>query len=414
MRKRWLMCVLLGTLGWGQASPGTPPPQQPAQAPPDTSAAVAPGAAVITVIGVCPAQPKTVAATGTSAKATGTAKAPAAKSPAAGCKTVITKAEFERLANHLAPNVTPQMRKQLGAMLPELVAMAELAKKKGLDKTPAYEDQLKFVKMRILAQELRQNVQEEAAKISAQDIDRYYQDHAADYEQFNIDRLFVPRTKQPEPETKEETEKNAKLGEEEQKAKQAEEKTKREEGEQAMTQLAESLRTRAAAGEDFVTLQKEAFAAAGMKIQSPTVNLPSVRRNGLSPTQAAVFDLKAGEISQVINDAGGHYIFKVNSKTEIPLDQAQTEIRSKLQNERMKEMMEKLNSSFKTETNEAYFGPPSPAGPMGGPMRPGQMPPPRIQNRQNAPSPMAPQSQPQTPAQQPTPPPTQPPAAPPN
>ncbi len=47
-----------------------------------------------------------------------------------------------------------------------------------------------------------------------------------------------------------------------------------------MTKLAESLRARAAAGEDIVKLQKEAFEAAGMKIESPTVNLPNVRRTG--------------------------------------------------------------------------------------------------------------------------------------
>ena len=33
MHKSWLMCVLLGTLAWGQAAPGTPPPAQTGQAP---------------------------------------------------------------------------------------------------------------------------------------------------------------------------------------------------------------------------------------------------------------------------------------------------------------------------------------------------------------------------------------------
>ncbi len=96
--------------------------------------------------------------------------------------------------------------------------------------------------------------------------------HADSFEQFNLDRLFVPRTKQGETEAQEEDQKDEKLSPEAQKAKQAEEKAKADEGEQAMTKLAESLRARAAAGEDFVKLQKEAFDAAGMKIESPTVN----------------------------------------------------------------------------------------------------------------------------------------------
>jgi hypothetical protein len=47
----------------------------------------------------------------------------------------------------------------------------------------------------------------------------------------------------------------------------------------------------------------------------------------------------------------------MNSKTQLPLDQASNEIHGKLQNERTREMMEKVNSSFKVETNDQYFGP---------------------------------------------------------
>jgi len=49
-------------------------------------------------------------------------------------------------------------------------------------------------------------------------------------------------------------------------------------------------------------------------MDSPTVNLPAVRRTGLPPAHVAVFDLKVGEVSQVITDNGGHYIYKVVSK----------------------------------------------------------------------------------------------------
>ena len=168
MRKSWLLCVLLGTLAWGQAAPATPPPasrgivgptpgnmarpqaappQRPPAAPPDTSASVPADAAVITIVGVCPAQPKTAAAKGTTAKPATAAKTPAAKTPAADCKTIITKAEFEKLANALAPNLTPQLRKQLGGVLPQLIAMTSAAEKKGLDKTPEFKQKLKFARM---------------------------------------------------------------------------------------------------------------------------------------------------------------------------------------------------------------------------------------------------------------------------
>jgi hypothetical protein len=411
MRKSWLVCALLGGLAWSQAAMEAPPPQ-PAQtqapaspaapnaakpaAPADTAASVPADAAVITVRGVCPAQPKTTATQGAA-----TTTASASKTPSADCKTIITKAEFEKLMSSI-PNANPQTRKQVASVLPRLIAMSDAAKKRGLDKTSEYEEMLKIQKMQLLSTELQRKIQEDAAKVPPADIENYYKSNQEAFQQFNLDRLFIPRTKQVEAETKDE-EKDEKPTEEQQKAKQAEEKAKAEQNEQAMTKLAEDLRTRAAAGEDFVKLQKEAFEAAGMKIESPTVALPKVRRTGLPAAHAAAFDLKPGEVSQVINDSGGHYIYKLDSKDQLTLDQAKQEIQSTLQTQRSRDMMDKINNSFKVETNEAYFGPGGP-GPMPGTRGPGQrMPPP----------PAPPTARPQTPpaASQP---PTQPPAAQPN
>jgi hypothetical protein len=395
MRKSWLVCVFLGTLAWGQAA-GTPPPSQPGQspapmagmpqapaAPPDLSASVPPEEAVITVKGVCPA--KAAVAKGTAAKPAATA----AKTPAADCKTVITKAEFEKLASGVAPNMTPQLRRQLASVLPRLIAMSDAAKKKGLDKTERFKETVKFAQMQILTNELNRQIQEESAKVPAEDTAAYYKKNPEAFEQFNLDRLFVPRSKQADAEGKEDEEKDEKLSDEAKKAKEAAEKAKADEGEQAMSKLADSLRERAAAGEDFVKLQKEAFDAAGMKIESPTVNLPKVRRTGLPPGHSAVFDLKAGDVSQVINDSGGHYIYKVISKDQLTLDQAKDEIHSTLQNQRTREMTDAVQKSFTVDTNEKYFGPAGPAGNM--------MPPKRLPNPRLPPSPTTPQAQPQTP-----------------
>lgn len=345
MCKSWLMCLLLGTLAWGQAAQSapaqpSPPPgtkrmtSQPPATERENAAAVPDSAAVLTIEGVCE-----VPAQSTDAKTT----APE------NCKTVITKAQFEELANNLAPNITPQMKKQLAGILPRIMAMSKEAEKQGLENTPQYKERMKFTRMQLLAQQLQQKLQDEAAKISDADVDQYYKAHPQEFEQYSLDRLFVPRMKQMmEPE--------AKTGEQDEKNKEAAEKAKQDEGEKAMTKLAEDLRARAASGEDFLKLQKEAFEAAGMKIESPTVTLPNVRRSGLPPAHAAVFNLKPGEVSQVLSDSGGHYIYKMTSKTEMPLEQGKAEIHTRMQNERMKEEMEKLNNSFKVKTNETYFG----------------------------------------------------------
>jgi hypothetical protein len=376
MPKSWLLCVLLGALAWGQAPQGMPPaPGTPAQPPSAGNKAaaepeeVAESAVVLTIKGVCPAAaPKTATASKT---ATGKAAGATAKKPA-DCKTEITRAQFEKIASGLSPNVTPQLKRQLEGALPRFMAMSEAAKEKGLDKSPRFQETMKVVRMQVLTQELQRTVQEEADKVPPSEIEEYYKKNPEAYEQFSLDRLFIPRFKQAEAEEKEDAKEPEKANEEQQKAKEAEEKAKREQGEQDLNKLADSLRERAAAGEDFTKLQKEAFAAAGTKVDNPTVNLPKVRRTGLPPAHAAVFELKAGEVSAVISDNGGHYVYKVVSKEVIPLDDSiKNEIHNKLKSERMKEMMDKYTNSFEAVPNEAYFGPPAAPGARPGmPRRP--------------------------------------------
>ena len=397
MRKSWLLCVILGTLAWGQAQPGTPPAEAaPTQAPSAAGKApepeeVAESAVVLTIKGVCPAAASKTATT----SKTAAGKAVAAKKPA-DCKTEITRAQFEKIASGLSPNVTPQLKRQLEGALPRFMAMSEAAKAKGLDKSPRFQETMKVVRMQVLTQELQRTVQEEAEKVPPSEIEAYYKKNPEAYEQFSLDRLFIPRFKQAEAEEKEDAKEPEKPTEEPQKAKEAAEKAKREQGEQDLNKLADSLRERTAAGEDFTKLQKEAFDAAGTKVDNPTVNLPKVRRTGLPPAHAAVFDLKVSEVSAVISDNGGHYIYKVVSKEVLPLDdQIKAEIHNKLKSEHMKEMMDKYTNSFEAVPNEAYFGPPAAPG-----ARPGM--PPRMPRPQTAP-----------PAQQGAPPASNPPSPPP-
>jgi hypothetical protein len=385
MRKSWLLCVLMGSLAWGQA----PAQSNPAAAPgatakaPEPAAEIPESAVVLTIKGVCSPATKAAAASKTPAGKT------AAKKPA-DCETKITRAQFEKIAGALSPNVTPQLKHQLATVLPRFMAMSDAAKEKGLDKTPHFEEMMKIVRMQVLTQELQRSVQEQADKITPEDVNAYYKGHPEQYEQFSLDRLFVPRFKQAEPEKE-----DAKsMTDDERKAKEAADKAKQQEGEQEMTKLADSLRAKAASGTDFTELQKEAYAAAGEKVENPVANLPKVRRTGLPPAHAAVFDLKVGDVSQVISDNGGHYVYKIVSKEELPLDQTlQTEIHNKLRSERMKELMDKYTNSFQAIPNEAYFGPAEgPEGIMRGPHLP---PHPMRQNPNGAAPPaQAPQSNP--------------------
>ena len=413
MSKSWLMCVLLGTLAWGQAQPGTPAPSsgaapaastggqaqtpapaaQPAQAPAAGNAAPAPAAApppevaptepVLTIKGVCPSTaPKAKTAT-PEAKSPAAAKEPAKSS--ANCETVITRAEFEKMASGIAPNMTPQLKRQLASVYPRLLVMSQEAEKHGLQNSPQYKETMKFARMQILTSQLQRSIQEEAEKVSQQDIADYYKTNPEAYQQYSLERLYVPRTKQPA----EEAEANEKKDSAKESGKETEqqEKAKQEQDEQEMSKLAESLRARAAAGEDFAKLQKEAFTAAARNVEPPAVSMPGVRRAKLPPSHAPVFELKPGEVSVVYSDAGGYSVYKMVSKEPVPLDQVKEEIRGTLRTQRVREAMDKVQNSFTTETNEAYFGPAGTGGV--------RQPPPRI------PRPTAPGAPGQPPASKP-------------
>lgn len=371
------MCVLLGGLAWGQTQPGAPPPAaqpgrpnmgapQAAAALPDSAASVPADAAVLTITGVCKPQPRPAAA-----KAGAAPAKPAAKTAPADCKTVVTRAEFEKLADSISAHPNPQLRRQLASAYPGILAFAQAAQKQGLDKSARFETEMKFARLQILGKELRDQISEKAAKVSDEDVNSYYQAHLAVYQEFNLDRVFVPHFRPPAAEAKLELkdEKEGKDAKDEKDAKLTPEQQQKQKAdtEQEEAKLAESLRTQAAAGEDFVKLQKEAYDAAGMKMDAPPINLPKVRRNGLPPGQVAVFDLKEGEVSQVISDPGGHYIYKVKAIVQMPMDdQLKNEIHGMLQGQQQREEMDKYQKSYTVQTNEEYFGPPAPAGPPPG------------------------------------------------
>ena len=92
-----------------------------------------------------------------------------------------------------------------------------------------------------------------------------------------------------------------------------------------MKKLAETLRGRAAAGEDFAKLQDESIAASGFKGKPPT-RLGKVRRTSLPPEQGEVFNLKVGETSQLISTPNGYLVYKVGDKDTLPMDHVREEI----------------------------------------------------------------------------------------
>src|ERR1700693_94084 len=188
MRMLSVVCVvLLASLAWSQQNSGAAAPQPPAsrgdddkETMPDSAAAVAPDAAVLTIQGFCPGA------------------APKREGAEAPCQTVVSRAQFERLATAIHANV-PTQKRQLATSYPRLLAMAREAEERGLDKQTHFQEMIAFARLQILSQELVHSIQDEAAQVPAKDLEDYYHDNAASFERADLERVTVPNIRQAEP-----------------------------------------------------------------------------------------------------------------------------------------------------------------------------------------------------------------------
>src|SRR5258708_18969709 len=354
MRFQYLVCLLLAGLPYEQASqPATPPAAAPpAAAPPAAGAKAEPSASAATdkapEVKVGP-DDTVITLKGFCADATQQGDA---------CKTVISRAQFEKLAESLQPGMSPAVRRQLATAYSRMLRMSTAAEKRGLDKAPNFDEMLYFARMQILSQELSRALQEDSGKVTDGDIDEYYKKNEPSYEQAGLARIFVPRAKQivnPVAKPKVGVKAGAKASATAN-TNQLPTEAQKKASEEEMTKLAVTLRARAAQGEDPDKLQKEAYAAAGLPGSAPSTKMEKVRRTTLPANHQAVMDLKPGEVSELISDPNsGHYIYKLISKETLTVETVKSEIRNAISSQRYRDSMQTFQGNV--DLNDAYFGP---------------------------------------------------------
>ncbi len=311
----------------------------------------------------------------TSKSATGAAKKPvakAAKDSSAGsqpvitienlcpprqpkptpCSTVVTKDDFERVIKVVGPNLPPGRRMQVASRYADLLTFANQAEQAGLDKTPQFQQEM---------EQLRRDLQEESrlrrlqalamaydgylrakyGKVSDAEVEKYYNENKAAYEEITLKRVFVRKVHA-----------------------QADKKPALDEA--ATKALAEKLRERAAAGEDIDKLQQEATAAVtpeAANLPTPVTGMGARRRGSLPPDQEPkIFELSAGQASPVFEEPSGFFIYKVETKRVLPLEgEVKTQISRQLEEQSVRDAIEKTARQVKTKFDESYFKPPEPA-----------------------------------------------------
>ncbi|HEX6804207.1 MAG TPA: hypothetical protein VF133_11060 [Terriglobales bacterium] len=290
---------------------------------------VSPDAPVITVKGLCEK---------------------AAGANAADCKTVVTRSDFEKLINAVQPNMPKPQQKQVAARYVQFLMLANKARELGLDKGPEFDEQMYLQRLQVLARMAGEHMQKEAGQVSDAEVESYYREHSADFRTISYDKIYVPKQKQADA---------AKPGA----PADPDAQKKREADEAAMKAEADKLRASAAAGQDFVKLQQEAYDAAGLKLKSTSANthVEKVRKNALPPSDGSIFELKKGEVSQVFNDPAAYMIYKIDDFQDQPLSDVKQEVARSLQGQKLKTFSEELQKSVAENTtyNDSYFAVPA-------------------------------------------------------
>lgn len=247
----------------------------------------------------------------------------------ADCKTVITRAEFESLANALSTNkpgsIPEGMRGRVATQYGELLAMANEAEKRGLDKDHATQLLLQFARLQVLATSLLRSI-EEQARPTPSEIQKYYDEHLSEYEGIAVQRIIIP----------------------------ASHATKKQ-GAEKPEALAEQMQKRFVAGEAAAKLQQEVYDKLGLK--NPPSTAFVIRPSDLGAAEEPITKMKPGEISQPIDDSMALVIYKSEGSKPLPFDMVKADIEGMLGQQKVKAAFDAFLSDKQAELNSEYFTP---------------------------------------------------------
>lgn len=262
-----------------------------------------------------------------------------------GCKTVVSRAAFETALDILMPKATPEGRRFMAPRFSNSLLQSGRAFEMGLEKNDYFASRMQVSRMAAGRTAIQQKFDEEEwAKVTDREIQDYYRSHPSEFVRVDVDRLFVPKMpKNPIADVNSE-----------------EEKKRQEPWFEELGRVADKLRVRAVAGEDFLKLQSEADKYAGLQetdVDPSAIQLDDIRGKMFTEGQRPVMNVKTGDLSPVLSDQNGYSIFRVRARHTIPLDLVKDEIRHTIRDQRVAHDWEVLKSHAVVTYNDDYFGP---------------------------------------------------------
>jgi len=251
------------------------------------------------------------------------------------CVMQISKDQFERMIsamsfNRQALNNAVALRTFAESYV-QALALADAAEKAGLDKDPQFQDLMAVVRIRTLADAYRRTQKEQLNNVEPADVEAYYETNAEKFEQVELDRIFISKNdRTPTRQSGSEFEKKA-------------------------AAMAAQIRDRAGRGEDLSKLQTEAYKNLGLT-PPMTTDIGTIRRGALPKAiEEDVFSLNPGEVTRVEVDAAGFTIYRVRSRTALPLERVKQEIAHEIAQKKMDAAAAEFAKQVHGEYNEQFF-----------------------------------------------------------
>ena len=248
----------------------------------------------------------------------------------------ITAAEFDRMIDMIPEQYRTQMRttgrRQFADNIVRLKVMAQEARRKKIEDTPAFKAQLAFQVEQLMAQQYYQNLMS-TTKVDEAAARKYYDENKSDYLQVKARHILIRYKGSSVPLRKDAKE----LTEEEALAK------------------AQEIRKKLVGGGDFATLAKAESDDTGSGANGGDVGTFG-RGRMAPPFEEAAFKLPVGELSEPVKSQFGYHIIKVESRQEKTFIEVRAEIEKKLDAEIVKKTMDDLKASTPVVMNPDYFG----------------------------------------------------------
>ena len=281
---------------------------------------------------------------------TGTTPSPApAAAPSSPDKVVlkvddqsVTQEEIEKAIHGLPPqaqtSLARQGKKPLGDEYVMMLVLSREAVSNHLDESPDYKETLALTRLKILAQEEYQQIQQRAA-VTPEETSNYFAAHQSDFDDLQV--LQVTVRKKPE---------GAKEG------------TPGFPPEEAKART-EEIRQAFIAGQDPKQVAEKFQMANVVRVDSQPFTLH--RGQGPADMVKAAFELKPGQVTEVFDFGTALGFVKVVSHQAADLKSATPKIEGILRPQRINAALDALKAKSKIWMDDAYFA--SPTGPQSPP-----------------------------------------------